>query len=110
MRMSPKFSFWWAKSKSDPAGSWASAAVVVMIAGTVSANAFRYLANHNDTVVILSDIIASSGVAICFGIAMWKAYHFRQHRRRQQYLWGSALGIIVALGATVFFLCWLLSL
>ena len=103
MRMLLKISSWWTETKSDSIRAWAYRALFIMSVGVVVANAFRYLGKNKDAIVHLADLIATGGVAICFGVAMWKAYQDRQHGRRKQYLWLSALSTLIALGAAVIF-------
>lgn len=101
--MIPKLSGWWPKFKYDPARAWSFRALVVIVVGIVVANTFPYLGKDYDALGLLADLIATGGVAICFGTATWNAYQDRLNRRRKMYLWGSALGTLIALGAAVFF-------
>lgn len=93
----------WPQFKSDPVRAWSFRALVVMVVGVVVADTFRYLGEDYYAHVVLADLIATGGVAICFGVATWKAYQDRQSRRRKINLWESALGTLFGLGAAVFF-------
>ncbi len=94
----------WTKGKTDPFKHWAYVSLAVAIVGSVSDSVLRYLDGAKYRAIIcLVDVGWLGGVAICIGIAVWKAYQDRELRHRKGKLWMGAVCVLAATAAMCYY-------